>query len=245
MQNYRMLIQYNGTKFSGWQKQGNTDNTIQGKIENVLSRMVEEEVEIIGAGRTDAGVHAKGQVASFVLPIPMDTVEIHNYLCRYLPKSIAVLRVDKVKSGFHARFNAILKTYEYRIWNSVIPNVFEEPFMYTCTDEINVDKMRKALVYLIGEQDFRAFCTRISKNKSSVRTIQGISIEKIGDEIRFTYSANGFLYNMIRIMTGTLLEVGVGRLKPEDVKDILLSKDRKKAGLTLPGKGLTLLNIKY
>lgn len=244
MQNYKMLIQYDGTKYSGWQSQEHTENTIQGKIQKVLERMVDAEVEVHGSGRTDAGAHAHGQVANVKLNTKMTENQILNYVNQYLPEDIAVTSVKKADSRFHSRLSAKRKTYVYRVWNSSAPNVFERKYVYMMPEKLDIEEMQKAAICLGGAHDFQAFCSRKMK-KSAVRTVELIEIEKRGSEIRFKFTGDGFLYNMVRIMTGTLLEVGLGKRKPEDMMKILESKNREQAGVTLPPQGLTLWSVEY
>ena len=245
MTNYKLTIQYVGTIYDGWQRQGNTDNTIQGKLETLLSRLFGFPVEIIGSGRTDAGAHAFGQVANFHVPVDMSTQEILEYMNQYLPKDIAVSSVEKVDDRFHSRFNVKRKTYQYRIWNSYISNVFEKNFVYEVTDTLDVDRMKEAALYLIGEHDFKAFCSNKRMKKSTVRTIYEINIEELEPEIRITITGNGFLYNMVRIIVGTLLEIGMGEKKPSDVPAMLAGKDRRTTGYTVPPSGLMLMEVEY
>ncbi len=245
MTNYKLTIQYVGTRYDGWQRQGNTDNTIQGKLETLLSRLFGFPVEIIGSGRTDAGAHAYGQVANFHVPVDMPTQEILEYMNQYLPKDIAVSSVEKVDDRFHSRFNVKRKTYQYRIWNSYISNVFEKNFVYEVTDALDVDRMKEAALYLIGEHDFKAFCSNKRMKKSTVRTIYEINIEELEPEIRITITGNGFLYNMVRIIVGTLLEIGMGEKKPSDVPAMLAGKDRRTTGYTVPPSGLMLMEVEY
>lgn len=245
MANYKLTIQYIGTKYNGWQRQGNTENTIQGKLEAILERLFTIPVEVIGSGRTDAGAHAFGQVANFHVPVEMDPEEILEYLNRYLPKDIAVSRVERVPDRFHSRFNVKRKTYQYRIWNSCISNVFEKNFVYELAEPLNTDRMKEAALYWIGEHDFKAFCSNKRLKKSTVRTIYEINIEELEPEIRITITGNGFLYNMVRIMVGTLIEIGMGEKLPSDVPAMLAGKDRRNAGFTAPSGGLMLMEVEY
>ena len=245
MRNYKITIQYDGTRYKGWQVQKSTDMTIQGKIQDVLAAMIGQEIEVIGSGRTDAGVHAYGQVANFHLPNQFDKDEVLEYLNHYLPMDIAVLSIEEVDTRFHARFNAVSKTYVYRIHTSTIPNVFERKYMYSYTDTLDVSAMRKATQYLIGKHDFAAFCGNKKMKKSTVRTITSIDIKEKGHEIEISYTGDGFLQQMIRIMTGTLIEVGNGTKKAEDIPKILDSKTREFAGYTVPSEGLALQSVKY
>ena len=188
-----MILQYEGTKYQGWQKQESTDNTIQGKLENILSKMSGAPVEVHGAGRTDAGVHAKGQVAHFKVDIDMSEKQIWQYLNRYLPEDIAVVSLKEAGDRFHARLNAVGKVYQYRIINSDIPHVFDRRYAYTVEKKLDLEKMRKAADILEGTHDFKAFTSTKKGKKSTVRTIESITIEKNNDVITLTYKGDGFL----------------------------------------------------
>lgn len=245
MKNYKITIQYDGTRYKGWQVQKSTDMTIQGKIQAVLSEMTGQEIEVIGSGRTDAGVHASGQVANFHVPEHFIAQEILDYLNHYLPMDIAVLDIEEVDERFHARYNAVSKAYMYRIHTSRVPNVFERKYMYTYTETLDVNKMKMAANYMLGTHDFVAFCGNKKMKKSTVRTVMDIVIEELEEEIRISYTGDGFLQNMIRIMTGTLIEVGNGTKQPEDILSILESKVRENAGYTVPPEGLILKQVQY
>lgn len=243
--NFKMLIQYDGSRYEGWQRQERTSNTIQGKIEDVLSKMTGSKIEIQGAGRTDAGVHAAGQVANVHLPEDTDAKELRAYLNHYLPEDIAVQQVEAVPERFHSRLNAKGKVYAYRIGNGECKHVFERKYIYDCGQRPDVKAMKKAAAFLVGEHDFRSFCANKRMKKSTVRTIYEIKIEEKEGELCITYRGNGFLHHMIRILTGTLLEVGMGKREPESMTTILEAKDREKAGVTAPAKGLILLEVLY
>ena len=245
MKNYKITIQYDGTRYKGWQVQKSTDMTIQGKIQDVLSAMTGQEIEVIGSGRTDAGVHAFGQVANFHIPEHFSKEEVLEYLNHYLPMDIAVLDIEEVEERFHARYHAVSKSYVYRIHTSTIPNVFERKYMYTYTEPLDVSKMREAAKRMLGTHDFMAFCGNKKMKKSTVRTVTAIDIQEKENEIRISYTGDGFLQNMIRIMTGTLIEVGNGTKKVEDISQILESKVRENAGYTVPAEGLRLESVTY
>ena len=245
MKNYKITIQYDGTRYRGWQVQNSTDMTIQGKLQSVLSEMTGQFVEVIGSGRTDAGVHAYGQVANFHIPEGYSSQEILEYLNHYLPMDIAVIDIEEVDERFHARFHAVEKTYMYRIHRSMIPNVFERKFMYTYTEALDVSEMRKAAQILIGTHDYMAFCGNKKMKKSTVRTVRAINIEETENELRISYTGDGFLQNMIRIMTGTLIEVGNGTKSCADIVKILEGRERQLAGYTVPPEGLCLVNVSY
>lgn len=242
--NYKLELEYEGTRYNGWQRQDGTENTIQGKLENVLSRMAGEEIQVQGAGRTDAGVHARAQVANFHTEKEMKPDWIMDYVNRYLPEDIAVVSCRKVSERFHSRLNAKGKIYQYRIWNSKRPNVFERRWMYEYAGALDIEAMERASRLLKGTHDFQSFCSKKMK-KSTVRTITGIHIETLGEEVRITYEGNGFLYHMVRILTGTLLEIGANQRAPEDIPLILQAEERAEAGELVPAKGLTLLKVLY
>ena len=245
MPNYRMLLQYDGTRYAGWQKQGNTENTLQGKLEVLLSRLCEESVEVAGAGRTDAGLHAAGQVAHFHLKTCWNAEELRKSIQRYLPEDVAILCLEEAPERFHSRLNAKGKTYVYRIWNTDIPNVFERRFMTQIIPPLDVDSMRLAASQLTGTQDYRAFCSLKRYKKSTVRMIHRLDIEQHGQEIRIVACGDGFLYHMVRILAGTLIEVGLGSKDPWDMRCILESRNREEAGYTAPPQGLILHSIRY
>ena len=243
--NYKLVISYDGSRYHGWQRLGNSDATIQGKIENVLTKMTGEQIELIGSGRTDAGVHAAKQVANFRTDISLTPDEIESYLRNYLPEDIGILSVIEIDERFHSRFHAVEKTYRYRIWNSSLPCVFERKYVWRLEDKLDVALMAEAAQEFCGEHDFLAFCSNKHFKKSSVRTITSFTVEQIGSEIVFTVSANGFLYNMVRIMVGTLVEIGLGRMTKCDIPIILESRVRENAGMTAPAKGLCLMEVQY
>lgn len=243
--NYKLVLQYDGTKLNGWQKQGNTDNTIQGKLEAILERMYGEYVEIHGSGRTDAGVHALGQVANYHAPAMFSVEEIKKTLNEYLSKDIRVLNVETVDERFHARLTAKGKTYEYRIDNGAVANVFQRKFTIREEMSLDLEAMRKAVAYLIGTHDFKTFCANKKMKKSTVRTIYSIDIEEKNGIVSIRYTGNGFLYNMVRILTGTLIEVGRGKIAPEEMQSIIDAQDRGAAGFTAPAQGLFLAEVMY
>lgn len=245
LKNYKIVIQYEGTKYQGWQKQVSTDNTLQGKFESILSKMCHTKVEISASGRTDAGVHAKGQVANFHIDSPKSPEEIKEYINQYLPGDVAVIDIVEVPERFHSRLNAKKKIYCYRVWNSNTPNVFLRRYVYELNQTLDIDAMMKAAAYLCGTHDFKSFTSAKKGKKSTVRTIESIKIEIEKEEIRFTFKGNGFLYHMVRILMGTLLEVGMGKKNPADIPLILESKERQKAGPLVPAKGLMLEKVEY
>lgn len=243
--NVKLTIQYDGTRYDGWQRQGNTDNTLQGRLEGVLSRMVGKPVEIQGAGRTDAGVHARGQVASVHLPEGYTPQEVQNYLNRYLPEDVAVVNVVEVGERFHARLSATGKEYRYHIRMGSVPDVFARKYQYRVEEPLDLDAMERAAGYLTGKHDFRSFCGNRRFKKSTVREVFHIGVEVCGSDLTLVYRGDGFLYNMVRILTGTLLEVGLGQRTPESMVDILEARERTAAGKTAPAQGLVLQEVYY
>lgn len=245
MKNYRITVQYDGSRYSGWQKQGNTSNTIQGKIEGVLSKMTDSEIEIHGSGRTDAGVHALEQVANFKCTTPLSCCEIQNYLNQYLPLDIRILTLTEAAPRFHARLNAVKKHYRYVIDSNTIPDVFTRKYRTHFPISYNLSAMEKAASLLSGEHDFRSFCDNKRMKKSTVRTIESITLTMQDGILTIDYVGNGFLYHMVRILTGTLLEIGEEKRKPEEITKILQAKDRSVAGFTAPPQGLYLVKVYY
>ena len=244
MRNIRLDLCYDGTRYNGWQRQKVHDNTIQGKIETALSRILEEPIEISASGRTDTGVHARGQVANFHTESRMDCEEILEQLRRYLPEDIGVYSCREVSPRFHSRLNALEKTYQYRAWNSEMPCVFDRRFVAEFPEELDVDAMQEAALLLLGTHDFSAFCANKKMKKSTVRTIKAFTVERVGEEIRFTVTGNGFLHNMVRILVGTLIEVGRGERNLESIPELFGGK-REQAGFLAPGKGLCLMEVRY
>ena len=243
--NYRFTIAYDGSRYFGWEHQPNTDMTIQGKIETVLSRMVNAEIELIGAGRTDAGVHAKAMIANCFLDTEMSETEIMNYVNQYLPDDIAICDVTIAGDRFHSRYNAIGKTYRYTCYVGNSKPVFDRKYVYVLEDKPNIDKMKSAADYLMGEHDFAAFCSNPKMKKSTVRNLDSIEITANGDYIMLTFHGSGFLQHMVRILTGTLLEVGFSKRTPESILTLLSEKDRTKAGPTAPACGLCMIAVDY
>lgn len=243
--NVKLTIQYDGTRYDGWQRQGNTDNTLQGRLEGVLSRMVDSPVEIQGAGRTDAGVHARGQVASVHLPEGYTPQEVQDYLNRYLPEDVAVVEVVEVGERFHARLSATGKEYRYHIRMGSVPDVFARKYQYRVEEPLDIPAMERAAGYLTGKHDFRSFCGNRRFKKSTVREVFHIGVEVCGSDLTLIYRGDGFLYNMVRILTGTLLEVGLGQRTPESMVDILEARERTAAGKTAPAQGLVLQQVFY
>lgn len=242
--NYKMIIEYDGTRYCGWQRQPG-QATIQGKLESVLSLMCGRDVEVIGAGRTDGGVHAKGMAANAVLETDRDCREIRDYLNRYLPDDIAVLEVREASPRFHARYNALGKTYCYTCYDGQVKPVFDRKYYTRLEETPDLERMAQAAELLKGEHDFRNFCVNPRMKKSTVRRVDRIDIRRDGGYLQFIFHGTGFLQNMVRILVGTLLEVGCGRMSMEEVAECLKSPERRKAGPTMPPQGLCLLSVDY
>ena len=243
-QNYKLTVAYDGTRFFGWERQPDAD-TVQGKLESVLTEMTGHTVEVIGAGRTDAGVHARAMTANAVLDTDKSPEEIRDYMNRYLPDAIAVREVKPCSERFHARYNALGKTYRYTCFVGPVKPVFDRRYVTMLEYVPDVERMRRAAVYLQGEHDFASFCGNPRMKKSTVRTVDTILIEERKDRILFTIHGDGFLQNMVRILVGTLLEVGRGYWEPEYVRTILEARDRRLAGPTAPPEGLCLMKVDY
>ena len=244
MRNLRLDICYEGTRYKGWQRLAGTDNTIQAKLEQTLSRILNEDIQVSGSGRTDAGTHAMRQVVNFHCQSDMPCDDILSQLRRYLPEDIGIYSCRNVSERFHARLNAKSKTYQYRLWNSYAPCVFDRKFVYIDPVPLDLDAMKKAACHFIGTHDFSAFCANKKMKKSTVRSISDFNITKEGEQILFTVSGNGFLHNMVRIMVGTLLEVGRGERNPESIPE-LFGSERASAGTLIPACGLCLMEVRY
>lgn len=247
MKNYKMMICYDGTRYSGWEHQPDKD-TIQGRLENVIGRMCDkkpEELKIIGAGRTDAGVHARGMVANVFLEIDKTPEEIRDYINNYLPDDIVVKEVREASDRFHARYNAVGKTYRYTCHDGKIKPVFDRKYVTRLDYEPDVEAMKSAATYLQGKHDFHSFCSNPKMKKSTIRVVDKIEIEHRNGYLYFTVHGTGFLQNMVRILVGTLLEVGKGNMTPEQIPEIMEAKDRRLAGPTAPACGLCLMEVDY
>lgn len=251
MYSYKCIISYEGTRYNGWQKQGNTTNTIQEKIEKTLSKMLEEPIEIAGSGRTDAGVHALAQVFHFhceaEVPDKDNYTTFITSLNSYLPKDIRVSSIMACDQRFHARLHAVQKTYRYQIDISPYGNLFLRNLSHHIATPLEIDAMKKGASYLLGTHDFKSFCSNKRMKKSSIRTLYNIDISKDTENqlLTLTYTGDGFLYNMVRILSGTLIEIGLGLRNPDDVPSILAGCDRGLAGHTAPPQGLFLVSVDY
>ena len=247
MRNFKIIIQYEGTRYQGWQRQDSTGKTIQGKLEAILAKMTGLHfVQVDGSGRTDAGVHALGQVANFKIDTKLPAAAVMDYINQYLPEDIGVIAIEEMPERFHSRLNAKGKTYCYRIWNEKLPCVFLRRYVYELPEPLDLDAMRTAAACLVGTHDFKAFTSNKKSRKSTIRTMDAILIDKEGSEVVITYSGDGFLYHMVRILTGTLIEAGLGQRDPASVKT-LLEKDatRDLSGVLVPAKGLCLMEVRY
>ena len=244
MRNIKLVIEYDGKKFGGWQKQP-TKLNIQGEIEKAIEEITGEKVELYASGRTDSGVHSLGQVANFKTNSNIEIEKIPYAINSKLKKSIVIKSAEEVDLNFHARYNCKRKKYRYIINNSQQGTAIYRDLEYHVPQKLDVDKMEKAIKYFEGEHDFSGFKASGTSSKSSVRTIYSAEIIKKDDRIIIELTGNGFLYNMVRIISGTLVDVGLGKINPEDIPGIINSKDRTKAGKTLPAHGLYLVEVQY
>lgn len=244
MRNIKLTIEYDGKDFKGWQKQPNKPN-IQGEIERAIYNITKEEVDLIGSGRTDAGVHALGQVANFKTNSNILIEKLALAINSQLKNTIIIKKAEEVDERFHSRYNAKHKTYRYIINNSPCGTAIYRNLEYCFPIKLDVAKMQEAAKYFEGEHDFKAFKSSGTSAKNSVRTIYNASVKQEGEKIIIELTGNGFLYNMVRIISGTLLDVGLQKIKPEEIKNIIEEKDRQKAGKTLPAHGLYLVEVKY
>lgn len=241
-----MTIGYDGSLYQGWQKQVTTEATIQGILETTISGCIGYPVTIDGSGRTDAGVHAACQIANVKFSGKIDEEKFRDELNEKLPIGIRIYQIELVKNGFHSRYQAVGKRYEYTVDTREKPDVFRRKYVYHDPRIFSIEAMREAASYLIGTHDFTSMTDKDKKDeKSAVRTIYQIDIREEKEKIIFSYDGTGFLYHMVRILTGTLLEVGCLDRKPEEIKEILAAKDRKKAGFLAPASGLCLKEVYY
>lgn len=244
MKRIKLTVAYDGSNYCGWQIQPN-GMTVQEVLNRCLSELTGEKIETIGASRTDSGVHALGNVAVFDTEMRMSGDKFSFALNQRLPEDIRIQKSEEVEANFHPRYVKSQKTYEYQILNCRFPIPTERFYSHFTYVVLDVEKMREAASYLIGEHDFKSFCGTGAQVKTTVRTIKKIDIEKNGDKITIRVTGEGFLYNMVRIIVGTLMDIGGGLYPPKRIQEILAAKDRKKAGPTAPAKGLTLIGIQY
>lgn len=246
MINYKLVIAYDGSKYNGFQRQSkHPEKTIQGKIEAVLSKLFEEDIQIIGSGRTDAGVHSHGQTCNFFSERSISLEEISDYLAAYLPKDIAIVGLSLASPRFHSRYNVVKKCYTYTIDNSKFADPFTLKYAYHVPQPLNIEAMQTASKHLLGKHDFKSFTSLKSKTKSTVRTIYAIDFNVTGSKIQITYEGDGFLQHMVRILTGTLIEIGLGEKQPNEIPHILEALERAKSGATAPAHGLCMEKVYY
>jgi tRNA pseudouridine38-40 synthase len=246
MPNIKMIIAYDGKRYQGFQKNKNAKETIQEKLNETLSKYFEMPIDCIASGRTDKGVHALGQVINFRVNQDYDLAQVKKDLTTYLPKDIIIKTVAFAEERFHSRLNAKSKTYQYRLWKHEAKErpLFEREYVYELNQKVDSERMQSAARHFIGEHDFKGFSTDKSK-KSTIRTITDIDIVETDTEIIVTIQGNGFLYNMVRIIMGTLIEIGTGDRKIETIETVFEEKDRSQAGYTVPAHGLCLLAVSY
>lgn len=241
--NIKLLVEYDGTRYHGWQRQANAP-TIQQTLEEGIARVVGHEVTLFGSGRTDAGVHALGQVANFHTSASIAAERLPHAINANVPDDIAVLRAEDAAPDFHARYSARRKTYRYRIVRRAVRPAVGAAFVHWHRFPLDVAAMQRAAGLFLGEHDFAAFESH-SAGEGTVRTITRSDLSEAGERLDYYVTANGFLYNMVRAMVGTLLEIGSGRRPADDVTRLLASRDRKRAGRTAPAKGLCLMQVDY
>ena len=245
MPNFRMTLCYDGTRYRGWQRQGNTSNTIQERLETAITELLGQPVEVHGSGRTDAGVHARMQTASFRAKTHLPPERLLKRLHAALPPDIGVLDLCEAEPRFHARLSCTGKTYVYRIWNSEEPNVFDRRWQHVIPEPLDLEAMQRAGDALCGTHDFTSFCSNRRMKKSAVRTLRSVKVERAGGEVRLTFTGDGFLYHQVRILAGTLIEVGLGKRPADEMEAILAARDRDFAGETAPAQGLILWETRY
>jgi tRNA pseudouridine38-40 synthase len=246
MRNIKLTIEYDGTNYQGWQKQKDIDvKTIQETLERAISLLTNEEIKVQGSSRTDAGVHAKGFIANFKTTTNIPEAKYREAINFRLPNDIAIIKSEEVEEDFNARYNAKGKTYSYTIINREIYPSIGRQYMYHVKKPLNIEAMKEACKHFLGTKDFISFMSSGSSVKTTIRTIEDLHIEKDNDIIKIYVTGDGFLYNMVRIIVGTLIMVGRDSIKPENVKDIIEAKDRKKAGICVPAQGLTLEKVFY
>nr|WP_236674588.1 tRNA pseudouridine(38-40) synthase TruA [Enterococcus sp. BWR-S5] len=245
IRNIKLTIEYDGGRYLGWQRLGNSDKTIQGKIEHLLTQLTGEKIEIIGSGRTDAGTHARGQVANFKTHADIELTELLATLNHQLPRDIVIKNVEEAPERFHARYNATGKQYSYYVWNDTIPSAFERNYSFHYPQPLDLNLMNEACEKLLGKHDFIGFSALKKTKKSTTRTIEKLSIEQEGSLLHVTFVGDGFLHKMVRIIMGTLLEIGTGVLPVSIIDEVLENKVRATAGETVPAQGLFLDEVYY
>ena len=244
MKRVKLTVAYDGTRYSGWQVQQNAV-TIEGVLNKALSKLTGEEIAVIGASRTDAGVHAMGNVAVFDTESTIPGERFLYVLNQKMPEDIVIVASEEVPLTWHPRHQDTLKTYEYRILNAKLPDPTRRLYTNFVSFDLDIDLMRKGAAYLVGEHDFAGFCSVKTNAKTTVRTITDLQVLQKGDEIIIRVTGNGFLYNMVRIIAGTLVDVGLGKIEPEKIPEIIQQGKRENAGKTLPPNGLYLLKVMY
>lgn len=244
MRNLRLDLCYDGTRYRGWQRLPGREDTIQGKLETTLTRILGENIEISGSGRTDAGVHAKGQVANFHCQSDLPADQLLQQLRKYLPEDIGIYACKDCSPRFHARLNALEKTYLYRIHNSEAPCVFDRRYVAVMPEKLDLSQMQIAAQHLCGEHDFSAFCGNPKFKKSTIRFVRSAIVERVGEEIQIRFTGNGFIHNQVRIMVGTLVEVGRGQRDAHSIPTLFGGK-RSEAGFLAPAQGLCLQEVTY
>jgi tRNA pseudouridine38-40 synthase len=244
MRNLRLDLCYDGTRYRGWQRLPGREDTIQGKLETALTRILGENIEISGSGRTDAGVHAKGQVANFHCQSDLPADQLLQQLRKYLPEDIGIYSCKDCSPRFHARLNALEKTYLYRIHNSEAPCVFDRRYVAVMPEKLDLSQMQIAAQHLCGEHDFSAFCGNPKFKKSTIRFVRSAIVERVGEEIQIRFTGNGFIHNQVRIMVGTLVEVGRGQRDAHSIPTLFGGK-RSEAGFLAPAQGLCLQEVTY
>ena len=244
MKRVKLVVAYDGTNYHGWQVQDN-GITIEEVLNRTISELVQEDIKVIGASRTDAGVHACGNVAVFDTESRIPGDKFSFALNQRLPEDIRIQESCEVDADFHPRYADTVKTYEYNILNRRFELPTKRLYAAFCYYPMDIERMNQAAAYLIGEHDFKSFCSAGAQVQTTVRTIYAVNVTKADDMVHIRITGNGFLYNMVRIIAGTLMQVGTGLMEPEQVKEILEARDRSKAGPTAVAKGLTLVEIRY
>lgn len=245
MNNYTFLVCYDGSRYEGWQRQTRTAETVQGKLESAFEKLTGEKGQVIGAGRTDAGVHAWGQRANIHLSAELSLPEAEEEINRLLPDDIGISGLRPADERFHARFSAVRKTYRYRIRTGSRKNVFERRYVWQLGEKLDVSAMKAGAVLLEGTHDYTSFCGNKHMKKSAVRTVEQIELTEKDGVLQLDFTGDGFLQNMVRILVGTLVEIGEGKRKAEELPDVLAAGNRARAGFTAPPQGLCLLRVDY